>query len=82
MTRAAFARRAGRQMTILRDLPGPKLGTGELADDLAELTPGDVVTFVRAQDGVGDVARMSYRLARPADSSRAIRSCDDRSACG
>jgi pyruvate kinase len=39
-TRAAFARRtggrAGRQVTVLRDLPGPRLRTGELADGSAE----------------------------------------------
>jgi pyruvate kinase len=47
------AGRAERQVTILQDLPGPKLRIGELADDLAELKPGDVVTFVCGHQGVG-----------------------------
>jgi pyruvate kinase len=52
------AGRAGRQVTILQDLPGPKLRIGELTDDLAELKPGEVVTFVCGQKGVGDATRM------------------------
>jgi len=39
------AERAGRAVAILQDLPGPKLRIGKLRDDLAELKPGDVVTF-------------------------------------
>jgi pyruvate kinase len=52
------AGRAGRQVSILQDLPGPKLRIGELQDDLAELKPGDVVTFMCGQRGVGDARRM------------------------
>jgi pyruvate kinase len=52
------AGRAGRQVAILQDLPGPKLRIGELVDDLAELKPGEVVTFVCGQNGVGDATRM------------------------
>src|SRR3954469_12609151 len=52
------AGRAGRQVSILQDLPGPKLRIGELRDDLAELKPGDVVTFVCGERGVGDARRM------------------------
>jgi pyruvate kinase len=52
------AGRAGRQVTILQDLPGPKLRIGELTDDLAELKPSEVVTFVCGQKGVGDATRM------------------------
>jgi pyruvate kinase len=52
------AGRAGRQVSILQDLPGPKLRIGELVDDLAELKPGDEVTFVCGQRGVGDARRM------------------------
>ncbi len=40
------AGRAGRQVAILQDLPGPKLRIGVLVGDLAELKPGDQVTFV------------------------------------
>ncbi len=40
------ANRAGRPVAILQDLPGPKLRIGTLRDGVAELKPGDVVTFV------------------------------------
>lgn len=39
------ANRAGREVAILQDLPGPKLRIGPLHDDFAELKPGDQVTF-------------------------------------
>jgi pyruvate kinase len=39
------AGRAGRQVAILQDLPGPKLRIGVLAEDVVELKPGDHVTF-------------------------------------
>jgi pyruvate kinase len=52
------AGRAGRQVSILQDLPGPKLRIGELEDDLAELKPGDVITFVCGEQGVGNAERM------------------------
>src|ERR1700712_4554827 len=39
------ASRAGRQVAILQDLPGPKLRIGKLVDDLAELKAGELVTF-------------------------------------
>ncbi|HEX2085876.1 MAG TPA: pyruvate kinase [Solirubrobacteraceae bacterium] len=55
------ANRAGRPVAILQDLPGPKLRIGRLTDDLAELKPGDVVTFLcDADDGyVGDSSHMT-----------------------
>ena len=40
------AGRAGRQVAVLQDLPGPKLRIGPLTDGIAELKPGDDVTFV------------------------------------
>ena len=40
------ASRAGRSVAILQDLPGPKLRIGTLRDGIAELKPGDDVTFV------------------------------------
>ncbi|HVL97077.1 MAG TPA: pyruvate kinase [Solirubrobacteraceae bacterium] len=53
------AGRAGRQVAILQDLPGPKLRIGRLRDGIAELKPGDSVTFVCGQDGAeGDAGRM------------------------
>jgi pyruvate kinase len=45
------ASRAGRQLAILQDLPGPKLRIGVLRDGLAELKPGDGVTFTCGDDG-------------------------------
>ncbi|HEV2062745.1 MAG TPA: pyruvate kinase, partial [Solirubrobacteraceae bacterium] len=55
------AGRAGRPVAILQDLPGPKLRIGRLREDVAELKPGDVVTFVCGPDGdhVGDAREMS-----------------------
>jgi pyruvate kinase len=53
------ADRAGRQVAILQDLPGPKLRIGPLRDDVAELKPGDRVTLVCGSDEVGDASRMA-----------------------
>jgi pyruvate kinase len=53
------ARRAGRPVAVLQDLPGPKLRIGALRGDTAELKPGDVVTFVCGSDEPGDARRMS-----------------------
>jgi pyruvate kinase len=51
---------AGRQVAILQDLPGPKLRIGMLRDDVAELKPGDTVTFTcgGADPSDGDAAHM------------------------
>jgi pyruvate kinase len=63
------AGRAGRQVAILQDLPGPKLRIGPLRDDIAELKPGDDLTFVCGQDGFeGDAERMSISWAGLAES--------------
>src|SRR5215207_7465348 len=43
------AGRAGRQVAVLQDLPGPKLRIGPLAGGIAELKPGDPMTFVCGQ---------------------------------
>jgi pyruvate kinase len=54
------AGRAGRPVAILQDLPGPKLRIGALRDDVAELKPGDQVTFECGNGaGLGDARRMS-----------------------
>jgi pyruvate kinase len=53
------ADRAGRQVAILQDLPGPKLRIGPLRDDVAELKPGDRLTFTCGTDEEGDAGRMS-----------------------
>jgi pyruvate kinase len=53
------AGRAGRQVAVLQDLPGPKLRIGPLVDGIAELKPGDDVTFVCGENGAeGDARRM------------------------
>jgi pyruvate kinase len=63
------AGRAGRQVAILQDLPGPKLRIGPLIDGIAELKPGDNLTFVCGADGFeGDSRRMSISWAGLADS--------------
>ena len=63
------ANRAGRQVAILQDLPGPKLRIGPLADGIAELKPGDRLTFVCGANGFeGDSQRMSITWAGLADS--------------
>jgi pyruvate kinase len=62
------AGRAGRQVAILQDLPGPKLRIGPLAEGIAELKPGDRLTFVCGTDGFeGDSRRMSITWAGLAD---------------
>src|SRR3954464_6729105 len=59
------AGRAGRQVAVLQDLPGPKLRIGRLRDDVVELGPGDALTFV-CGDGDGDGAggRPPHLLSR------------------
>ncbi len=53
------ANRAGRQVAILQDLPGPKLRIGPLRDGVVELTPGEPVIFCCGDDFEGDAQRMS-----------------------
>src|ERR687895_1757568 len=58
------AGRAGRQVAVLQDLPGPKLRIGPLRDGIAELKPGDEITFVCGEDGAeGDAGRMHIAWA-------------------
>jgi pyruvate kinase len=59
------AGRAGRQVAVLQDLPGPKLRIGPLQDGIAELKPGDPVVFVcGAENGMlGDARRMHITWA-------------------
>ena len=54
------ANRAGRQVAVLQDLPGPKLRIGKLRDDIVELGPSEHLTFVCGgdDDGLGDKHRM------------------------
>jgi len=53
------AGRTGRPVAILQDLPGPKLRIGALRDGVAELNPGQVVTFECGSDAIGDARHMS-----------------------
>src|SRR5215210_4273671 len=62
------AGRAGRQVAVLQDLPGPKLRIGALRDGIAELKPGDEVTFVCGGSEEGDSTRMYITWAGLADS--------------
>ncbi|MEA2212509.1 MAG: pyruvate kinase [Solirubrobacteraceae bacterium] len=55
----AAAQRAGRQVAILQDLPGPKLRIGALQDDVAELKPGETLTLVCGSTEIGNEQRMS-----------------------
>jgi pyruvate kinase len=55
----AAADRAGRQVAILQDLPGPKLRIGALRDGVAELKPGDHLTLVCGSTNEGSEERMS-----------------------
>ena len=54
------AGRAGRQVAVMQDLPGPKLRIGKLADDVVELSPGEELTFVCGGEdgGAGDKRKM------------------------
>jgi pyruvate kinase len=59
------AGRAGRQVAILQDLPGPKLRIGKLRDDVVEFKPGDRTTFVCGgeSNGLGDASRLFITYA-------------------
>ena len=62
------ANRAGREVAVMQDLPGPKLRIGRLENDIAELRPGDVVTFTcSSDDSLGDRTRMTLPWAGLAD---------------
>ena len=57
------AERAGRQVAILQDLPGPKLRIGELREGVIELKPGEHLTFRCGSSEMGD--RDNLTLAWP-----------------
>ena len=58
------AGRAGRNVAILQDLPGPKLRIGKLRDGVVEFKPGDATTFVCGPDGgEGDASRLFITYA-------------------
>jgi pyruvate kinase len=62
----AAADRLDRPVAILQDLPGPKLRIGPM-EEVAELKPGDRVTFRAGTDEVGDATRMSVAWPGLAD---------------
>jgi pyruvate kinase len=55
----AAASSAGRQVAILQDLPGPKIRIGRVADDIAELKPGEKLILACGSDDVGNEHRIS-----------------------
>src|SRR5436305_1661294 len=66
------AGRAGRQVAILQDLPGPKLRIGKVRDGLVEFKPGDETTFVCGENsGEGDARRLYIAWGGLADTVEA-----------
>ncbi|HEY6283047.1 MAG TPA: pyruvate kinase [Nitrososphaerales archaeon] len=61
------ARRAGRTVAILQDLPGPKIRIGKMAGGSAELSRGSDFTLTDS-DVLGDSARASVNYPRLLDS--------------
>ena len=57
------ADRAGRQVAILQDLPGPKLRIGPVTAGVAELGAGGELTLVCGTDDPGDEHRLSVSWA-------------------
>jgi pyruvate kinase len=53
------ASRAGRQLAILQDLPGPKIRIGALEDDIAELKPGEKLVLLCGSSSTGNGEQMS-----------------------
>jgi len=53
------ATRAGRQVALLQDLPGPKIRIGRIQDDVAELKPGEKLLLVCGSEEVGNGERIS-----------------------
>lgn len=58
----AAARATGRRVTLLADLPGPKMRLGKMAPEPVLLHPGDPFTLTR-DDIVGDSRRASMSFA-------------------
>jgi len=60
--RAASAA-TGRRVTVMADLPGPKMRIGEIADEPIELTADDSFTLT-TEEIIGDANRVSVSFAR------------------
>jgi pyruvate kinase len=63
----AAAGRAGKQVAVLQDLPGPKIRIGPLENDIADLPTGARVTFICGSEEVGNAKRMSISWRGLAD---------------
>jgi pyruvate kinase len=59
----AAAATVGRPVAILQDLPGPKLRVGVMANDIAELKPGERLILVCGSTEPGNDERMSVTWA-------------------
>ncbi len=57
------AERAGREVALLVDVPGPKLRIGPVAGDVAELTAGSRVTLASGVDREGTPERLPVAFA-------------------
>jgi pyruvate kinase len=57
------ARTVGRRVTIMADLPGPKMRIGQLTDEPIELKSGESFTLT-TQEIVGDTGRVSVNFAQ------------------
>ncbi|MHC1698055.1 MAG: pyruvate kinase [Geobacteraceae bacterium] len=53
----------GRRLTIMADLPGPKMRIGMLAQDSVSLKPGDPLTLT-TEEILGDATRVSVSFSR------------------
>ncbi len=59
----AAARATGRRLTIMADLPGPKMRIGTFDSEPIDLKPGDLFTLT-TDDVVGDTHRVSVTFTR------------------
>lgn len=59
----SVASATGRRLTIMADLPGPKMRIGLLAEDPVSLSPGDSFTLT-TEEILGDATRVSVSFSR------------------
>ncbi len=57
----AASRKVGKRVSILADLPGPKIRLGRLADDSAKVVSGSILTLT-AEDAIGSPDRISVNF--------------------
>ncbi len=58
----AASQTTARQVTIMADLPGPKMRIGQIAEEPIELKPGDSFTLT-TEEIVGDAGRVSVSFS-------------------